>query len=236
MPKLINVNSSVITEAIKKSVWFQGLPDEASNWLADHVQVYKYSKGETVLKAKQELKHVMAVLNGHLSFYFVGVGDQKFSILDFYSNFWFGESALLDCQIKILEVSAIQTSEIIFIPADEVRQIADQHLIVYRNLYYNKMRRVQLLYNTFTSVLTYPLKARLSLKILALIEERGLETSKGVCLSPSPKLEDWAKLSLGSEQRIELIFNEWKESGHIIFEKDLCFIPNPLFFEIEATK
>ena len=225
MPKLINVDSSIITKAIRDSAWFEGLPDEASSWLASSAKVYKYTEGETVLKAKQELKHVMAVLSGHLSFFFVGAGDQKFSILDFYKNFWFGESALLESQIKILEVSAMQTSEVILLPADEVRQIADQNPIIYRNLYYNKMRRVQLLYNTFTSILSYPLRARLSLKVLALIDERGLETSKGVCLSPSPQIADLAKLSLGSEQRVELILNDWIDQGHIIFQKDLCLVP-----------
>ena len=237
MTKHIEVEPKLIINALKVSAWFRDIPDDIVQRIADFTQVAEYESGENIYGVKSERRHVFGVLDGHMKVSLVGDGGQFFSIIDLYDRFWFGESSLLDSQSSVIDVTAEKTSQIIIIPAIELRAIADQNPIIYRNLYYDKMRHVQLTYNMFASVLTYPLTARLSLRLLAMIDERGFHSSQGVCLNPAPTIAELARLAMGAEQRVEQIIQEWMVFEYIIHDpdNDQYFIPETSFFETEAV-
>lgn len=237
MPKYIEVDSKVILSAIKTSAWFRGLPNDVVESLTDVAKVARYETGQIVYGVKSEQKHVYGILNGQVKISLVGGEEQYFSIIDFHNHFWFGDSSLLNSQSNVIDVTVLKNSEIIIIPAIELQAIADQCPAIYRNLYYDKSRQVQLIYNMFTSVLTYPLTARLSLRLLALVDERGFNSSQGTCLTPAPTITEWARLAMGSEQRVEKIIQKWITLKYIILDPDnnRFFIPNIKFFEIEAA-
>ncbi len=235
MPSIISVDLDEISNAIQESIWFKDMPDDVVRLLTDHAQVKRYDKGEEIYNEGQIRQHLFGMLNGCLNFSLIGDGQQVFSIMDFHNTFWFGESALLESQSTVARITATGISDVISIPAFEVKHIADQYPLIYRNMYFDKMRQLQLSYDMFTSVLTFPLTARLSLRLLSLLDERGFATSKGQCLSPAPTVDEWAKISMGSKQRVKIILEEWINFGCIIKEHDTYFIPDPVFFETEAV-
>ena len=237
MPKHIEIDSKLILKTLKLSAWFREVPDDVVQSLADFAQVAEYDAGEKVYCIESERKHVYGVLDGHMKVSLVGGEDQYFSIIDVYNRFWFGESSLLNSQSSVIDVTAKKNSQVIAIPSIKLQSLADQHPIIYRNLYYDKMRHVQLIYNMLASVLTYPLTARISLRLLALIDERGFNSSYGTCLAPAPTVSELARLAMGAEQRVAKIIEEWVIFEYIIQDpdNDRCFIPEISFFETEAA-
>lgn len=237
MPEYIEVNPEIVSKAIQASAWFKDVPNDVVEGLIAFAKIARYEAGEKVYGIKSELKHVYGVLTGQIKISFVGDGEQYFSIMDFYDQFWCGESSLLNSRSSVLDVTAVDISDVIIIPAIELQKAADQSPVIYRNLYYDKMRQMQLAYSMFTSVLTYPLTARLSLRLLALIEERGFNSDQGICLAPAPTISEWARLAMGSVQRVEKIVQEWIMFEYIIedVKNDRCFIPDVNFFEVEAA-
>jgi len=237
MPKSIEIDVSEVLKTIQANAWFNGVADDVTQHFSDFATVEQYEVGEKVYKPKSELKNIYGVLSGQIKVSLVGDGNQYFSIMDFHEQFWFGESSLLNGQSSVMDVTAVKKSNIIILPASEFQKVADQNPLIYRNLYYGKMRQMQLSNSMFASVLTYPLAARLSLRLLALVNERGFKVSQGVCLSPAPTVSEWATLAMGSVQRVDKIIQGWIASQYMIEDSvnDRCIIPDIHYFELEAT-
>jgi hypothetical protein len=56
--------------------------------------------------------------------------------------------------------------------------------------------------------------------MLVLIEEHGIETDNGVLIDIKLSQNDFARLSLGSRQRINKIFREWNEMQIVVQQSD----------------
>jgi len=232
----LKVSNQVLCSAIKSGSWFKEVPDDAISWLASHAKVNHYNSGEAICLSGDRREYIYGVLDGVVNLSLAGDGEQCFSIMTFHKGFWFGESALIGTQSKLVEVKAVEVSNVITIPAQELLLLADQYPFIYKNLYLDKLRQSQLFYDMFASVLTYPLTARISLRLLSIIDERGIETPAGKYLSPGLSIAELAHLAMGSEQRVELIVNEWIENRYIIIDDGMWFIPDVSFFEAEAVK
>ena len=75
-------------------------------------------------------------------------------------------------------------------------------------------------------MLFYPLRARLAGRMLLLISEHGEAADGGYYLNINLSQNDFARLTLGSRQRINKILREWHEQGIVINQNDRYFIPN----------
>jgi len=228
---MVNISNQTPLTVLKNSPWFQGLPDDSLTWLASCSSIISYERNESIYQSGDHRNSVFGVVDGIVNVSFVGDGDQKFQITKFYKGTWFGESALLDHFSKVIDITPIEPTLIIKVPTKEVKFIAEQYPIVYKNLYFTKLRQTQLIYDMFTSVLTYPLQARIALRLLTVLDARGIEMNQGKCLSPALTIVELAELALGSVQRVTMIVNEWFDKGYIIINADTWIIPDSLIFE-----
>ena len=76
----------------------------------------------------------------------------------------------------------------------------------------------------------------LGLKLLPILHERGVVRDDGIILNPSVNLKEWARLSMGSLQRIMLIFDEWVEQGVIVHSEGGWFFPDIDILRIEINR
>jgi CRP/FNR family cyclic AMP-dependent transcriptional regulator len=76
------------------------------------------------------------------------------------------------------------------------------------------------------NMLFYPLKARLAGRILALLEDYGKPCEDGTCLDIALSQKDFARLVLGSRQRINKIFREWDDQGMIMMKDGRYIVPD----------
>ena len=221
---------------IKQSPWFKDLPDQALEMMTDVCSIQEYSEGDVVYGFGEQRKYIYGVLSGCVQISMTSDRQQHFSLIDFHENSWFGESALLVFQSKVITVTTLERSTILVLPAKEFADIAEQYPVIYKNMYFDKLRSMQLLYDMLSGLLTYPLKARMAMKLLPILHERGVVRDDGIILNPSVNLKEWARLSMGSLQRIMLIFDEWVEQGMIVHSEGGWFFPDIDILRIEINR
>lgn len=221
---------------IKSGAWFKGLPDEAIESLTQTCSVHVLLKGDVIYGIGDARTSVYGIINGSVRASMVGINKQEFALIDFYDNSWFGESALLENQSKIVNVTALEQTVVIEVPGKSVLFIAEEYPQMYKNLYFDKLRYMQLFYDVLNGLLTYPLKARLAMKLLSVLEQKGEVTENGVLLSPKLDLNVWSRLAMGSLQRVTLVYDEWIDDGIIKEKKGSWLIPDTKTLQDEVNK
>ena len=66
----------------------------------------------------------------------------------------------------------------------------------------------------------YPLRSRLAGRLLDLMTDYGISRDGGVLLDVQLTQNDFARLCLGSRQRVNKIFREWTEQGVLRMHRD----------------
>ena len=93
------------------------------------------------------------------------------------------------------------------------------------------MKRTQLVYEVLGGMLFYPLKARLAGRLLFLLEHHGEPHEDGVALNMKLNQMDFARMSMGSRQRVNKAFREWVHDGVMEKRRDQYIIK-----DIDALK
>ena len=73
-------------------------------------------------------------------------------------------------------------------------------------------------------ILFYPLKSRVAGRLLELAREHGETVEDGVQLDLKVSQNDFARLALGSRQRVNKIFREWNSTGLVVTRDDRLLI------------
>ena len=222
--------------AIKRGPWFRDLPDHAIKALTLICSIKEYDVGEIIYGYGGERNYLYGILNGYVDVTISADGHQYFNLIQLHENSWFGESAFLMNQSKVFTITPLVKTSVLVLPAHEMKEIAEQFPIIYKNMYLDKLRTTQLYYDLISGLLTYPLKARMAMKLIPVLEMNGEFTEDGIVLNPCLNLKDWAKLAMGSMQRVTMVFDEWVEIGAIIHHQGGWLIPDIEIFKIEVNR
>ena len=112
-----------------------------------------------------------------------------------------------------LEVRVLDPSDLVLIPAQVLRDVGDSWPTLYRNLFRANWVNVRGLYEILDALLFYPLKARVAGRVLVLIGEHGHKVDEGILLDIKLSQNDFARLAMGSRQRVNGIFRDWDRQG-----------------------
>ncbi len=155
------------------------------------------------------------------------------------SGQWFGEGAIIG-MTKVIEVQTVTPATLLVVPLNAVKQVVGTEASFYKNILEDHMGRVQLLYELIAGMLFLPLRARLAGRLLYLLEMFGKPSDEGLVLDMKFSQQDFARMSMGSRQRINKIFREWqardiyyKRSGKYIV-KDIAALTEELEADDDA--
>jgi CRP-like cAMP-binding protein len=95
---------------------------------------------------------------------------------------------------------------------------------LYRNLLRHNVEDSRGLYMLLTGMAFYPLRARVAGRLVELSREHGSELEGGVLLGLKLSQNDFARLAMGSRQRVNRIFREWEKSGLVEHRDDLLWV------------
>lgn len=230
-------NQIDVPEIIRQSPWFQGIPEEAIGKLAKAAKIEKYAKNSFLFCAGEITKSVYCLLEGRVRVSIVSSIGQEFSINDVEPGGWAGEASLFSEEARILELQFKEAGRALNIPRNIVLDVADEHPIVYKNMLKVSMDQARQTFSLLGGMLFYPLKSRLAGRILSLLEHHSVPCEEGLILDMNLSQKDFARLILGSRQRINKIFREWDEEG-IVIQKNGKYIITDVDYlekEIELT-
>jgi CRP-like cAMP-binding protein len=215
-----------IAAIITAAPWFREATDSALQTLIDAAKVRHIKTDEHIFCLGDKLTEVYMVLAGRVRLNITSSLGQEFALVDMEDNYWFGEAAIADGESKALEAQAQGPATILAIPMKAFNKACEISPVIYKNLFKETVQRSRGLYTLLAGLAFYPLRARLAGRLLSLIEDHGIETDKGVLIDIKLSQNDFARLSLGSRQRINKIFREWNEREIVVQESDHYCIKN----------
>jgi CRP-like cAMP-binding protein len=212
-----------IRDFIASSNWFEGAPDAVLDKLAS-AATYKEFPANSYLWSMGEVNtEVFGVLSGRVRMYVSSAMGQEFALIDREEGSWLGE-ALLDDQGRAIGGRAMTQTEVVVIPRQVMNEVASAWPLLYRNLFHHQVRTSRGLYVLFSGVLFYPLRARVAGRLLDLLEEHGQQIDGGVLLDMKVSQNDFARLAMGSRQRVNRIFRDWDKTGLVVTRDDRLLV------------
>ncbi|WP_353412364.1 Crp/Fnr family transcriptional regulator [Arenicella sp. 4NH20-0111] len=224
---------------MNKADWFKGLDAEVVDQIAQRAQEKKYKNREFLYMPGDVQDNLYYVISGTVQVSIVGYAGSQFILASMKSGQWFGEGAIIG-MTKVIEVQTVTPATLLVVPLNAVKQVVGTEASFYKNILEDHMGRVQLLYELIAGMLFLPLRARLAGRLLYLLEMFGKPSDEGLVLDMKFSQQDFARMSMGSRQRINKIFREWqardiyyKRSGKYIV-KDIAALTEELEADDDA--
>lgn len=204
-----------IEKTIQHSFWFKDVPEEGQNILIKAAKIKPFAAHSFVFKNGDCDNNIYCVLSGRLRLGFTSSIGQEFAFTDYTVDSWLGETTLSDENHRLLDMQVLEPSTLLVLPRSTVLKVGDAYPIMYRNMFINHVNKTRGLFTLLASILFYPLRARLAGRLLEQAQLYGVQTPAGISLDISLSQNDFAQLVMGSRQRINKIFGEWRDH-HII--------------------
>lgn len=200
---------------VRDGAWFADLSLEEVQKVAEKASIILFDKQEFAYHAGETRRDLYCVIDGTIQLSLVDGEGSQFILGTMKEGHWFGEASVVGA-MPLLEVQAVTPCKVISIPFDDVEEIVNSHTF-YKNMLADHLRKVQLIYQLLAGMLFLPLRARLAARLLFLVESFGYMTANGFVLDMKLSQQDFAKMSMGSRQRVNKIFREWQAND--IYEK-----------------
>jgi len=220
---------------IADSSWFAGAPDEVLNKLADSASVRHYTANSFIWTTGETTSEVFGLLSGRVRISLASAMGQEYAFIDWEPGAWLGEQVLGLEEPHMLEVRVLAPADLLVIPRQVVFEVGEAWPSLYRNLFRASWINTRGLYEILSSVLFYPLAARVAGRVLALISEHGHRVDGGVLLDIKLSQNDFARLAMGSRQRVNRIFRDWDKRGVVETRGDYLFIKDVEGLQKEMT-
>jgi len=215
-----------IPTIIARSLWFSDLPADAQQELCLAATLRHMPNNSMLWRPGDKITDVFCVLIGQVRLNITSALGQEFTILDMENEYWFGDVALIDADTRFSNAQIIGDATLLVIPRTSVQSVGERWPALYKGFFVESSNRISQLFDLMGGMLFYPLRVRLAGRILELIRIHGEQKPEGTYLNVNLSQNDFARLSLGSRQRINKIFREWNEQGIIQMRNDQYFIEN----------
>lgn len=231
------MTQSDLVNLIAQSAWFAGVPAEGCKVLAAASRTHSFDRGSYVYSAGELTTDVYCLLSGRLRLGMTSVLGQEFVVTDIEPGSWFGEQTLASDAPRVMDAAVVDKSSVLSISRHVVLEMGDKYPVFFRNLFQIQTDNNRQILELLGGMLFYPLRARLAGRLLQLVEQHGEKADGGVYVRIKLSQNDFARLSLGSRQRINKIFREWYEQDIIVMQGEFYFIKNlpALQKEIDLT-
>ncbi len=213
-------------EVVSRSPWFQGLPDEALQALAGSALRRSLLVGQYIYQQGVPTTEVFCVLEGRVRVSISSPNGQEFALTEREPETWFGEPGLVSDQGRVLDASAIDPTQLLVIPREVVLKVGEQFPLMYQNLFRYNQQTLRSVHELVAGILFYPLKARVAGRLLHLLQDHGQQVDDGVLLDIKVSQNDFARLALGSRQRVNKIFRDWNGRGLVETRDDHLLVKN----------
>lgn len=222
-----------ILEIIARSPWFKNLPFEAHQALAEGAEIRHVDNNTFLWGAGEKTTEMYCVLSGMVRLNIVSAQGQEFTILDIENEFWFNEVGLLSDLGRVNEAIIKGPTCLLVLPRATAYPVGERFPLMYKNLFTEYMSRTRRFYELLGGMLFYSLKVRLAGRILELLKQHGEVVEDGTYLNVNLSQNDFARLCLGSRQRVNKVFREWNNQKVMVMRNDRYFIPDMAALEKE---
>ena len=211
-------------ELVSASPWFDNLPPEALAELADAAGYKDLPVGSYIYEQGRPTTEIFCIVEGRVRVSLLSPNGHEFALIEREPGTWFGEPGLVNDEGRIIEASAIEFTRLLVIPRDVVLSVGERYPRMYENLFRYSQSILRSLHGLIGGILFYPLKARVAGRLIHLCEEHGEPSDGGVLLDIKVSQNDFARLALGSRQRVNRVFRDWASRGLVETREDHIWV------------
>lgn len=224
-----------IRDFIAASSWFDEAPDEVLDKLADAAKIKSFHANSYIWSMGETNTELFGVVSGRVRMYIASPMGQEFTLVDREEGSWLGEACLKDDLGRLIGARTLTPSDILVIHRQVLQDAARDWPLLYRNLFLHSVVTSRGLYELLSGMLFYPLKTRVAGRLLALVQEHGQQVEEGTLLDIKVSQNDFARLAMGSRQRVNRIFRDWDKRGLVETRDDFLLITDLEAFEQELV-
>ena len=181
--------------------------------MAAVASIKHYAANDYIYAQGKHTTEVYCLIEGRMRISISSPNGQEFAVVDMDAEAWLGEPGLANDLPRVLDGRLVTKAIVLEIPRKVVLAIGDEYPIMYRNLFLHMMNYTRLLYELIAGILFYPLRSRVAGRLLELLDNHGIESEAGTQLDIKLSQSDFARLALGSRQRVNGIFRDWDKRG-----------------------
>jgi CRP/FNR family cyclic AMP-dependent transcriptional regulator len=223
-----------IRQFIAASPWFEDAPDAVLDQLVDEASFKRFPANTHLWSMGEVNSELFGVASGRVRMYVASAMGQEFALVDREVGSWLGESAMMDDVGRAIGARTLTPVDILSIHRKVFLEMGRKWPLLYRNLFHHSAKTSRGLYELLSGALFYPLHARVAGRLLALAIEHGQPMEEGVLLDIKVSQNDFARLAMGSRQRVNRIFRDWDKRGLVVNQNDLLLIKDMALLEQEV--
>lgn len=193
--------------------WFDSISEPEIAHMVELSSVKKYRAGEFVYLVGDTQQNVFFILDGQVNISIIDPKGEEFVLTIWEAGGWFGETAFHSDSTMPLEARAKNDTTILVVPITAIDTALENGAMFYRNIMLDLIGRAKLLYKLVETLLFRPLRARVALRVLHLVELFGQPEGDSIVLPFKISQSDFARMSGGSRQRVNQIFRVWADMG-----------------------
>jgi CRP/FNR family cyclic AMP-dependent transcriptional regulator len=220
---------------IAASSWFKDAPDAVLDKLTENAKIKQVYANSYIWSLGETNTELFGIVTGRVRMYVSSTMGQEFVLVDREQGAWLGEACLLDDIGRLIGARSLTPSDIMTIHRQTMLDVANEWPLLYRNLFHHSVLTSRGLYELLSGMLLYPLHARVAGRLLALAREHGQQVDDGILIDIKVSQSDFARLALGSRQRVNRIFRDWDRRGLVETRNDFLLIRDVDAFEKEMT-
>jgi len=213
---------------IRQCVWFNGAPDSVFDALIEAARLKSFDQKKYLYRLGEEGEFVYGVVSGFVRIKISSIHGQEFAITEFSCNSWLGEFTLTNQPARMFEAQVLDNSSIIQIPKRIVKTLAEEHSVIYQNLFLAQAEKTLQICELLGGMLFYPLSARLAGRLQWFAQTYGIQTDEGILIDKKMTQQELAELARGSRQRVNKIVKEFEDEGILILTGQKYLIKNML--------
>lgn len=229
------MDRQAIRNFVAASTWFQDAPNDVLDTLADAAKLKQYHANSYVWSMGESNTEVFGIVTGRIRMFVSSTLGQEFALVDREEGAWLGEACLKDDLGRAIGARTLTPSDVLVIHRQTLIEVSQNWPLLYRNLFQHQVTDARGLYELLGGMLFYPLHARVAGRLMALAEEHGQPVEEGILIDIKVSQNDFARLAMGSRQRVNRIFRDWDKRGLVETRGDLLLIRDMQGFEQELA-
>jgi CRP/FNR family cyclic AMP-dependent transcriptional regulator len=208
--------------------WFKGAPDSAFEILIASARLKSFDQKQYLYRLGEEGEFVYGVESGFVRIKISSINGEEFALTEYSCNSWLGEFTLTNEPARMFEAQVLNNSSIIQIPKRVVKALAEEHGVIYQNLFLAQAQKTLQMCELLGGMLFYPLSARVAGRLQWFTQNYGIPTQEGILIDKKMTQQELAELTRGSRQRVNKIIKEFEDEGILMLVGQKYLVKNTL--------
>lgn len=223
---------------IAKRSWFKDVSSSELDLLVAKAAVRDYEVGQTIYGVGDKSDNLYCVLDGRITLSIVEPNGEEFGLTIWDRGCWFGEAAMHNDGVMPIQAKVSGAAKVLVLPITAIDECLPNPSSFYYNVTMDMISRAKQLYQLVEVLLFRPLRARVAMRVIHLIDMFGKEENGSFILPLKFNQSDFAEMSGGSRQRVNEIFRNWAEQGIVKKENKRYVVHDigALRMELKATE